>query len=176
MNYLWVFFVSAFFVSNAAYKIIKGKYKVSAILMMIPSILLILCIIDMAFLCTGGIPKLTDLEKKYYIPTGRISSAAGLTDSDGMIYFTPDWAVKDYLHKGVVYNNMRITYLPCTRTIIKLEQKNIPSNAADATINTDVYSKIYEYSKDSLPSEIASIGVFLVVVLIVKIIRSRKNE
>jgi hypothetical protein len=63
--------MSAFIVGAAIYNIIKDKeLKKSTIAKLIVRLLiLLLCIVDMFFWCSGGISKLTEIEKLYGFDT-----------------------------------------------------------------------------------------------------------
>ena len=178
--YVFLFLSSAYVVSMTIFVVIKNKYKKSAIAkLIISSIILVFCIVDLFYLCFGGISKLTDMN----IITGltrnpRAYTFAVIADHDDRIYFASGMRKTNFYTKDNMYVNMRITYLPCTRMIIKLEQRPEDSYYVfDATtVSADGYLELYEYSKDTLPFTIASMGLFFIVVLIILIIRTRKNE
>ena len=183
--YVFLFLSSAYVVSMTIFGVIKNKQKKSVIAkLIISSIILVFCIVDLFYLCFGGISKLTDMEINIGLSRNpRAYTIAVVTDYDEKIYFASGIRKTYFLPEGKVYNNVRITYLPCTRTIIKLEQKPkdsyyLPFGSNNTTIikSADGYLELYEYSKDTLPFTIAIIGIYLIILLIAKIIRSRKNK
>ncbi len=68
-----------------------------------------------------------------------------------------------FLSRNAINNNVRITYLPCTRKVIKLEVKISPIDLFDfGNMSSDGYLEVYNYSKDTLPAIIAVIGLLLI--------------
>ena len=183
MFYILLFLFSVSVMGIAIYKMIKEKQiKISTIVkIIIPITVFILCIIDLFALCVGGINKIVDFKKITGYSHNPISySLAVMVDHDGEIYLASGMLKANFLPKGEVYKNIRVTYLPCTRTVIKLEQRPedsyyIPIDDT-ARKSNDGYRELYDFSRDTLPFTIAMIGIYLIILLIVRIIRSRKNE
>jgi hypothetical protein len=181
MLHIFLFLFSASVVGMAVFNIIKEKkFTKSAIVKIIISVMLLVsCLVDIFILGLGGINKLTDLKKILgYSHNPRSYILSVMVDNDGKLYIASDLLKNNF--KGEVYENIRVTYLPCTRMVIKLEQKpedshNIPL-VDPAVISDDGYRELYDFSRDTLPFTIATIGIFLVILLIVRIIRSRKND
>jgi hypothetical protein len=185
MGFLFLFLMFAFAVVAGIYNmnVDKRVTKTAVIKIVIPSIFSILFIIDMFFLFSGGINKMTDLDLIVGLSKNpRAYTQAILKDNDGKIYYASGLVKGNFLPYSIGFSNLRVTYLPCTRIIIKIEQRPedgyfVPYGP-NGTVRTsaDGYCELYEYSRDTLPFSIAAIGAILILVLILKIIQSKRNS
>ena len=184
MDFIFLFLMSTFLIVVVIYNVTKDKIikKNTIAEFIIPLIILLFCIVDMFFWCSGGICKITDLERIFSLSRNPSTyTFTLLSDDDGKIYFASQLCKANFFSKGEAYKSIRVTYLPCTRTIIKLEQRPEDSYSIPiidtSHISDDGYRELYEYSKDTLPVSIFANGVVLIVVLIVKIrIESRRRD
>jgi hypothetical protein len=121
-------------------------------------------IIDLSYYSSGGICKVTDLKiTSSYSRHSQTYTIVAITDTDGKIYLASGMPKTSFLSRNAINNNVRITYLPCTRKVIKLEVKISPIDLFDfGNMSSDGYLEVYNYSKDTLPAIIAVIGLLLI--------------